>query len=82
MPLSHAPRVRYRLRGKSDIEVLATPPSLRTEEIAPVMFVHRYGRGLTFFTPVGHSFAARTEPYWQAMILRAVEWTATGSVRE
>lgn len=77
-----AEAIHYRLRGKSDIEVLATAPSLKTGETAPVMIVHRYGRGRTFFTPLGHSIAARADPRWQAMILRAVEWTATGSVKE
>ena len=77
-----AEAIHYRLRGKSDVEALATAPSLKTGETAPVMFVHRYGSGRMFFTPLGHSFAARADPHWQTMILRAVEWTATGRVRE
>lgn len=77
-----AEAIHYRLRGRSDIEILATAPSLKTPDRATVMFAHRYGRGRTFFTTLGHSFASRTDPHWQAMILRAVEWTATGSVQE
>lgn len=73
--------IHYRLRGKSDVDVLATAPSRTTPDVAPVMVAHRYGRGRTFFTPLGHSVAARADPRWQAMILRAVEWTATGGVK-
>ena len=75
-----AEAIHYRLRGKGSIDVLATARSLKTPDVATVMFAHRYGRGRTFFTPLGHSFASRADPHWQAMILRAVEWTATGSV--
>ena len=75
-----AEAIHYRLRGGSKIEILATAPSLRTPEVATVMFAHRYGHGRTFFTPLGHSFAARADPHWQSMLLRAVEWTATGRV--
>lgn len=74
--------IHYRLRGKSSIDVLATASSLKTTDIATVMFAHGYGRGRTFFTPLGHSYVARADPHWQAMILRAVEWTATGRVAE
>lgn len=74
--------IHYRLRGKSDIDVLATASSLKTKDVAPVMFAHSYGRGRAFFTPLGHSFAARADPHWQAMILRAVEWAAIGHVTE
>jgi hypothetical protein len=73
--------VHYRLRGDGPVDVLATAPSLTTSDIVPVMIAHRYGRGRTFFTPLGHSFAARADPHWKAMITHAVEWTATGSVR-
>jgi hypothetical protein len=76
-----AEAIHYRLRGSTAIEVLASAPSRTTSDIAPVMFVHRYGRGRTFFTPLGHSFAARADPHWQSMILRAVEWTATGEIK-
>lgn len=78
---AEAEAIHYRLRGKGGIDVLATARSLKTPNVATVMFVHRYGRGRTFFTPLGHSFASRADPHWQAMILRAVEWTATGSVQ-
>lgn len=70
--------IHYQLRGRAQIDVLATAASLQTAQAAPVMIAHRYGRGRTFFTPLGHSVAARADPHWQAMILRAVEWTATG----
>lgn len=77
-----AEAIHYRLRGKHGIDVLATARSLKTPDVATVMFAHRYGRGRTFFTPLGHSLTSRADPHWQAMILRAVEWTATGSVEE
>ena len=74
--------IHYRLRGRSAIDVLATAALLRTPDTAIVMFAHCYGHGRAFFTPLGHGYAARADPHWQAMILRAVEWTATGDVRK
>lgn len=76
-----AEAIHYRLRGTSWIEILGTAPSRKTSDVVPVMFAHRYGRGRTFFTPLGHSIAARADPNWQIMIRRAVEWTATGGVK-
>jgi type 1 glutamine amidotransferase len=76
-----AEAIHYRLRSKGDIDILATASSPKTQDVAAVMFAHRYGRGRTFFTPLGHGFASRADPRGQAMILRAAEWTATGSVR-
>ena len=77
---AEAEAIHFRLRGEAPIHVLATAPSQKTGESVPVMLTYRPGRGRVFFSPFGHSEASRNNPGVQQMILRAIEWAATGQV--
>lgn len=73
--------VHYRLKGRAPISILATTHTALGGDQIPVAFIHMAGRGRAFFTPLGHSFATRADPNFQILIARAVEWSATGTVR-
>jgi hypothetical protein len=69
--------IHYRLRGKAPVRVFATTQTGAGGTGIPVAFGHDVGRGRTFFTPLGHSFPSRSDPSFQTLIIRAVEWTAS-----
>jgi type 1 glutamine amidotransferase len=48
----------------------------------PMMWTVNYGKGRTFHSPLGHDLRSMSEPAFQKMFLRALEWTATGKVAE
>lgn len=75
----------------SNYEVLATaysdPATGGTGEREPVMFAGQYGKGRIFHTPLGHvwygdrsTWASHGDEQFQHLLIRAVEWAATGKV--
>jgi len=60
--------------------VLATARLPKAERDAPAAFVHTPGKGRVFFTPLGHSKASHDDPGFRQLLVRAVEWAATGDV--
>jgi type 1 glutamine amidotransferase len=66
------------LTGESPVEDLATARSKVTGRDHPMAFVHRYGRGRVFHTPLGHDLKALQVPGTMELIRRGCAWAAGG----
>jgi len=52
-----------------------------TDKHEPVVWVASYGKGRVVENVLGHDVAAMKSPGFQALLVRGVEWAATGEVR-
>lgn len=52
-----------------------------TDKHEPVVWVASYGKGRVCENVLGHDVAAMKSPGFQALLIRGVEWAATGEVR-
>jgi type 1 glutamine amidotransferase len=52
-----------------------------TDKHEPVVWVATYGKGRVYENVLGHDVAAMTSPGFQTLLIRGVEWAATGTVR-
>jgi len=69
------------LRGPaSNMDVLATAYSARTQRHEPMMMAIRYGAGRVFHTPMGHANESHACVGFITTLLRGTEWAATGAV--
>ena len=64
------------LAGEKPIEVLATARSRITKQDHPMAFIHRYGRGRVFQTPLGHDVKALRSGRTLELICRGTRWAA------
>jgi uncharacterized protein len=64
------------LTGEKPIDVLATAHSRITSHDHPMAFVHRYGQGRVFQTPLGHDVKALRSGQTLELIRRGTLWTA------
>lgn len=64
------------LTGSKPVELLATARSKVTQRDEPMAFVHRYGQGRVFLTPLGHDVKALRAPGTAELLRRACVWTA------
>jgi type 1 glutamine amidotransferase len=69
-----------KLTGDEDIEVLASAYSDWSEKIEPIVFVKRYGSGRVVQNVLGHGLDAKQNRSYQRLLIRGVEWAATGQV--
>src|SRR6266540_1704857 len=63
------------LMGDKPIELLATARSKITKRDHPMAFVHNYGKGRVFLTPLGHDAKALRAEGTAELIRRATAWT-------
>ncbi len=68
------------LQGNTPIEVLAAGDSDWSHKTEPLLFVHQYGKGRAVHNALGHDRKAIMNPGCQTLILRGIEWAATGKV--
>jgi uncharacterized protein len=64
------------LPGDKPIELLATARSIITKRDHPMGFVHNYGKGRVFLTPLGHDAKALRAAGTAELIRRATAWAA------
>jgi uncharacterized protein len=64
------------LMGDKPIELLATARSKITKHDHPMGFVHNYGKGRVFLTPLGHDVKALRAAGTAELIRRATAWAA------
>lgn len=69
-----------KLTGDSEIEVLASAYSDWSERVEPIVFVKRYGEGRVVQNLLGHGLDAKQNASYQKLLVRGVEWAATGEV--
>ena len=69
-----------KLSGDEKIEVLASAYSEWSKKVEPIVFVKRYGKGRVVQNVLGHGLIAKKNEMYQALLIRTVEWAATGKV--
>lgn len=69
-----------KLTGDEEIEVLASAYSDWSKKIEPIVFVKRYGKGRVVQNVLGHALDSKQSPSYQKLLIRGVEWAATGEV--
>jgi uncharacterized protein len=67
-----------KLSGDAEIEVLATADSDWSGKVEPIVFVKPYGKGRVVHNVLGHDTRARENPAFRTLLVRGVEWAATG----
>ncbi len=71
-----------KLQGDEAIEVLVSAYSDWSKKTEPLVFTTAYGKGRCVHNAMGHDHKAILNPSMQRIIRRAVEWSATGKVRD
>jgi type 1 glutamine amidotransferase len=69
-----------KLTGDEEIEVLASAYSDWSKRVEPIVFVKRYGKGRVVQNVLGHGIDSKQNPSFQKLLVRGVEWAATGEV--
>ena len=69
-----------KLTGDEEIEVLASAYSDWSKKVEPIVFVKRYGKGRVVHNVLGHGLDSKQNPSYQKLLVRGVEWAATGTV--
>ena len=64
------------LTGGKPVELLATAKSKMTQSDQPMAFVHTFGKGRVFHTPLGHDVRAIQMPGTAELIRRGCAWVA------
>ena len=70
-----------KLQGDGEINVLVTADSDWSKKTEPLVFTLNYGKGRTVHNAFGHDRKALMTPAVQKLIVRGVEWAATGKVK-
>ncbi len=71
-----------KLQGTGKINVLVEADSDWSKKTEPLIFTLRYGKGRTVHNAFGHDGKALMNPSVQRIIVRGVEWAATGKVKQ
>jgi len=71
-----------KLEGTGDIHVLVAADSDWSKKTEPLVFTLNYGKGRTVHNAFGHDGKALMNPSVQRIIVRGVEWAATGKVEQ
>ena len=69
-----------KLSGDAEIEVLATADSAWSGKTEPIVFVKKYGKGRVLQNVLGHGIDSKRNENYQQLLVRCVEWAATGEV--
>lgn len=69
-----------KLTGDEEIEVLASAYSDWSGKVEPIVFVKRYGKGRVVQNVLGHGLDSKQNTSYQTLLVRGVEWAATGTV--
>jgi len=70
-----------KLQGTGKIHVLVEADSDWSKKTEPLVFTLNYGKGRTVHNAFGHDRKALMNPNVQRIIVRGVEWAATGKVK-
>ena len=83
-PFQTSDELWHRMDVQPDLTVIATAFSALdqhgTGKDEPMAMVTQFGKGRGFTTALGHDVKAMQSPGFQALLLRGVEWAATGNV--
>ena len=71
-----------KLQGTGEIHVLVEAYSDWSKKTEPLVFTLNYGKGRTVHNAFGHDGKALTNPSVQRIIVRGVEWAATGKIEQ
>jgi len=71
-----------KLQGTGPIEVLVESESDWSNQTEPLVFTSKYGQGRSVHNALGHDYKAIKNPNMKTLIVRSVEWVATGNVAE
>jgi len=71
-----------KLQGTGEINVLVESDSDWSKKTEPLVFTLNYGKGRTVHNAFGHDGKALMNPSVQRIIVRGVEWAATGKVAQ
>lgn len=69
-----------KLEGKERIHVLVEAPSGWSKKTEPLVFWLPFGRGRVVHCTLGHDAKAIETPEVTTLIVRGIEWAATGKV--
>ena len=69
-----------KLSGDAEIEVLATADSEWSGKTEPIVFAKKYGKGRVLQNVLGHGIDSKRNEHYQELLVRCVEWAATGEV--
>ena len=69
-----------KLSGDAEIEVLATADSEWSGKTEPIVFTKSYGKGRVLQNVLGHGIDSKRNEHYQKLLVRCVEWAATGEV--
>jgi type 1 glutamine amidotransferase len=69
-----------KLQGDAPIEVLVSADSDWSNQTEPMVFTRAYGKGRSVHNALGHDRKAIMDSDCQTLIVRGVEWAATGTV--
>jgi type 1 glutamine amidotransferase len=68
------------LQGSGPIEVLVEAESDWSNQTEPMVFTSKYGEGRSVHNALGHDYKSIKNPNMKTLIIRSVEWVATGKV--
>ena len=71
-----------KLNGKEEIQVLATAFSDWSGKVEPLVYTKSYGKGRVVHNVLGHGLDSKQNPSYQKLLVRCVEWAATGKVAD
>ena len=71
-----------KLQGTGPIEVLVEAESDWSNQTEPMVFASKYGQGRSVHNALGHDYKSIENPSMKTLIVRSVEWVATGKVAE
>ncbi len=69
-----------KLSGEGEIQVLATAYSDWSDKVEPIVFVKSHGKGRVVQNVLGHALDSKRNKSYQKLLVRCVEWAATGKV--
>ncbi|MHC4743858.1 MAG: ThuA domain-containing protein [Planctomycetota bacterium] len=70
-----------KLQGSGEVNILVTADSDWSKKTEPLVMTQNYGKGRVVYNAFGHDRKALTTPNVAKLIVRGVEWAATGKVK-